>query len=148
MKILLEKKKKLMRVAPKIQKVWDKKKDCCLIFKKRVPFPSFLPLVLSQFLAFQGYPSVPSACRDLIRLKRMVARLSCSSSSRGIAASRFRAASAAAKPSLNLLRPEAGSPAAGYRSSFLSSSNNPMLRLSGVVCGASSKSSGDKVEVS
>lgn len=76
----------------------------------------------------------------------MVARVSCSSSSRGIAASRFRAASAAAKPSLNLLRPEARSPAAGYRSSFLSSSNNPMLRLSGVVCGASSKSSGDKVE--
>jgi len=43
MKILLEKKKKLMRVAPKIQKVWDKKKDCCLFFLNAFRFPVFSP---------------------------------------------------------------------------------------------------------
>ena len=77
----------------------------------------------------------------------MAARVSCSSSSSsgGNAAAakvRVAASAATAKPSSLLLRqPQAKSP------SFLARSSKPPLRLSsGVVC-ASSKSSGDKVEV-
>lgn len=63
MKILLEKKKKLMRVAPKIQKVWDKKKDCCLVLKTR-SVSQFSP---PSSLAVSGVPGIPECTERLSR---------------------------------------------------------------------------------